>query len=235
MKRAFSLLFVSLAVMLGLSMTAFAQTTITFGSASGTNYGGVYTGVYNGTLTTTTTAGSTTTPELFICDDAKDEISNGQWWSANVFPLSDVGTAGNGFFSGSPSPYTATADGIITSPPYTPQQIYNSVAWLADQIFRDPTGPNVNAQQYAIWDLMAGPSLPWTGPSNTGSWITWGLNHDTYSSPKLFFATPLTTGAQEFVWDPTPPTVTPEPLSMVLMGTFLSLAAVLMGRKKLAS
>lgn len=203
MKRSILTLLVGVAIMLGLSMTAFANTaTVTFIAPSGTSFGGVFTGVYSGALDGKATS--------FVCDDPNHILTSGQSWLANIFSLSTVGTAGNGMFSGPPSAYTATADGIAG---YTPQEVYNSVGWLADQILKGSTS-DVNGAQFAIWELTSGPDLSWTGPGSTASWIALGLSHDNYENSSLWFATPTVSSgprpllavapAQEFIFETKP-------------------------------
>jgi len=228
MKRTLCLLFLSIAVMLGLSMVASAQVngsqvTITFQSPLGTNYGGFYTGIYNGTV------GSV--PTSFICDDSMNDITAGESWQATVESLSNAGTTG--LFSG--NPYTATyAAGGTAGDSYTPQQVYNAVAYLANQIFINPTGPNVNSLAYAIWDLMDHPLSHGSSgqPADTSTYINLGLANVDYQNPDILFYVPNQTdanGPQEFISE------TAEPLSMALMGTFLTLAGFAIGRKKLFS
>ena len=228
MKRTLSLLSLSLAVVLGLSMAAFAQTngsqvSITFNSALGTNYGGFYTGIYNGTLNGAATS--------FVCDDSLNDITEGESWQATAWSLSNVGT--KGLFSG--SPYTATyAAGGSAGYSYTPQQVYNAVAYLANQIFINPNGPNVNSLAYAIWGLLDDPLDHGSSgqPSDTGTYIALGLANDNYQNADFYFYTPLNTtsgGPQEFMSE------TAEPLSMALMGTFLTLAGFVIGKKRLSA
>jgi hypothetical protein len=242
MKRTLYLFSLSFAVMLGLSMAAFAQNTqatIKFTGVLGTNNGQFYTGIYYGTLNGTPNT-------QFICDDATHEISEGDTWIANVWTLSQVVQQNNGAFAGVNNgsdkswEQIATYANGTTGHTYTVAQVYDAVAWLAVQIFTQPTSPNVNDIQYAIWQLMDDPA----GSSpNSGAWITAALKATAngYSNPYILFYSPdgnlITSGpdspkgtAQEFMGYQTP-----EPLSMALMGTFLTLAGLGLGRKKLFS
>lgn len=220
MKRIAGLLILSAAIVVGLSMTAVAQNTIVFTGGTESSYGGFGTGLYSGTLNGTSTS--------FICDDSTHDIANGDTWMANAWSLSQVATPGNGAFAGPPYA-TATYAGMG----YTVQEVYNAVAYLANLIFTNAS-PDVNGIQYAIWSLMDSPPA---GPASTAGWITTGLANDNYTNPNIVFYSPdgnlITSGpdtgktAQEFIGE------VPEPISMVLMGTFLSLAGLLLGKKRL--
>ena len=220
MKSRVRQLFVVVALMFVLSLPAIAN-TIMFDGPSGTNYGGVYTGLYSGKLDGVITQ--------FICDDPHDSISDGQSWSAVVFPLSTVGIAGNGVFSGPPAPYLATADGNIG---YTPQEVYNSVGWLAYQLFSGAS-TDANGISFAIWGLTSGPVLPWTGPPSARGWMAVALTHDGYTNPNIWFAVPragLGVPGQEFVYV----TSTPEPSTLILLGVGTLLLGVYAGKRKLS-
>jgi len=238
MKRI-SLLFLGLAVMLGLSMTAFAQDPqIEFTGGTQSSYGGFGTGLYSGTLNGTNTE--------FVCDDATHEIGNGSTWNANAWTLSQVVSAGNGAFAG--SPYATASGDSSNGGSFTVAQAYSAAAYLANLLFTGADPSYINQIQYAIWQIM---DAPGNGPGNnnvnasglttsdTAYWVNLGKANDTYTNPYIVFYSPdgnlITSGpdtgqtAQEFIGE------TPEPLSMALMGTFLTLAGFGLGKKKLFS
>lgn len=239
MKRILYLLFLSSAVILGLSMAAFAQDPqISFTGGTESNYGGFGTGLYSGTLSGTGTQ--------FICDDATHDIQSGDVWNTNAWTLSQVVTAGNGAFAGSPYE-TATGD-LANGGSFTVPQAYSAVAYLANLLFTHADDSYVSQIQYAIWQIM---DTPGSGPgdnkvtdsgltmSDTAYWVNLGKANDTYTNSSIVFYSPdgnlITSGpdtgkiAQEFIGE------TPEPISMLLMGTFLSLAGIGLSRKKLSS
>jgi len=267
MKRL-SLLFLGMAVMLGLSMTAFAQLDpqIVFTDVPGPQTtiqgpsGNLGAGIYTGTVGTTTTH--------FICDDDLNSIQQNDAWNANVYTLSNVATYGNGQYAVTPglptygqagftlngtSLYTASGDSISPTP--TIQQDYNMAAYLANQILSGAVTnlAIVAAVQWAIWDIMDTPNANHivepggagctTGTSCGGYWVNYAWTNDSgYTNSSIIFYTPtqgFTAGpdsisnpngyAQEFISE------TPEPISMALMGTFLSLAGFGLGKRKLFS
>lgn len=247
--RKFSLVIAGLAVMLGLSAPAFASNIIVFTNSPGPESwmpgmgGQVGAGIYTGTLNGTTMS--------FICDDVYNTVGTGSTWDVNVFSLSNVATKGNGWFAG--SPYTASGAGLGG----TVQQDYDMVAYLANMLLTHTipasNSGEVNAVQWAIWDLMdhpansenipdpggAGCSLSSTNNDCGQYWVEYAWNNGKgYSNPNIEIFTPvgdITSGpgtgnpGQEWIGE------TPEPLSMLLLGTFLSLAGGLIGRKKVRS
>lgn len=225
MKRMFGLLFLSTAVVVGLSITAAAQETIKFTGGTESSFSGLGTGLYSGTLNGT--------PTSFICDDALDTIHSGDVWNANLWTLSNVATAGNGAFAGSPYALATYANGA-PGHTYTVQEVYNAVAYLANILFSH-SNADINGIQYAIWGLTDSPAG--TPPASAAGWITTALANDNYTNPSIVFYSPdgnlITAGPdigktpQEFIGQ------TPEPVSMVLMGTFLALAGLLLGRKRM--
>jgi len=238
MKRL-CLLFLGLAVMLGLSMTAFAQDPqIEYTGGYQSTYGGFGTGLYSGTVNGTSTQ--------FVCDDSTHSIANGDVWNTNVWTLAQVVTAGNGAFAGAPYK-TATGDSG-NGGSFTVAQAYSAVAYLANLLFTNADPSYLNQIQYAIWQIM---DTPGSGPGNnnvnasgltmadTAYWVNVGKANDTYTNQYIVFYSPdgnlITSGpdtgatAQEFIG------TTPEPISMALMGTFLTLAGFGLGRKKLFS
>jgi len=212
---------------------------------------GIYTGTVNGTVTS------------FICDDDLNSIRPGDAWNSYAFNLSNVATYGDGQYAipttfGSTkgtSIYHASGAGVSNNIQYD----YDMAAYLADLLLTKAytSSATINAIQWAIWDIMDSPAsngladpggscssaFTATGPTNKScgkGWVNFALAYEeTYSNPYIVFYTPtqgITAGpdksscayAQEFIG-----LNTPEPLSMALMGTFLTLAAFGLGRKKL--
>jgi len=214
----------SLVVMFGLSMTALAQVTIHFTGPTESSYGGVGTGLYAGTVNGN--------PATFFCDDYPDHITYGESWQANVSSLASLGAVRF------PNP-----GGVPTL------QAYSEVAWLAENLL---TGMNKNGSgvtdpdtiSFAIWSILypfsppvgAGPA-PGTANAIADAQSWWGGLSSACQTiaascvDNVLIYTPVQTqnGPQEFVG------TVPEPLSMALMGTFLSLAGVALRKKKLLS
>jgi len=266
--RRFLLLLLGLAVMLGLSMTAFAQLVFTNSPGPESSLSnGDGTGIYSGTLNAAQTA--------FICDDDLNDIGTGDAWTVSTYGLNNVATYTNGMYAipyapgyGTPdtasgnSLYHATGDDLgLPEGPTGIQDAYNMAAYLANLLLTGVyTGSgSVNAINWAIWDIMDTPNaygitdpggsgcatgynglsgLP-TTPGCGEQWVTYvGANEQGYSNPNIVIYTPnsaIYSGpdkggwAQEFFGEQT----VPEPLSMILMGTFLSLAGLTLGKKKL--
>lgn len=101
--------------------------------------GGVYTGPYNLTLT----VGSQNTPVQLVCDDAFDEVYEGEQWQANpsTFPsLSNVQ-----FKTGN----------------------YEEAGWLVQQLFANSGNATTSGEiQWALWDVFD------PGVSNNDHWGT---------------------------------------------------------------
>lgn len=133
--------------------------TVTIQFTGGTTtYGGYYVGIYNGTA-----AG---TPTDFICDDFLTEINGGQSWSANVGQTNTVSPGV--LFSSAPT----SEPFIESSSPFTEQQDYNMLGYLADEIFANPTGSGVAGYQFAIWvlnDYNSGAGAAWTTTTALGT------------------------------------------------------------------
>jgi hypothetical protein len=243
MRRFLGLLLPGLAVVVCFAMTAAASDTIVFSNAEN-SYGGYGTALYYGTLNGTSTS--------FICDDATHDIGQGSTWQANAWTLSQVTTQGNGAFAGGSAPY-ATASGdapnVVGGGPSAMNvaESYSAVAYLADLLLTGQDSSYANQIQYAIWEIMDHPPA---GPgdnsfenglamSDTGYWAYQGYLNDTYTNPYIVFYSPdgntITSGPytgdtpQEFIGL----TPTPEPASMILLGTFLCLSSWLLGKKRL--
>jgi len=244
------LLVLSVAVVLSLSMAAFAtQIKIVFTDVPGPETSidhGIGAGIYHGTLNGV--------PTNFICDDATHDISKGDAWYVNEYYLSgvsDVATQHHGMFAGGPSPHTTASGADLPSP--TIQQDYNMVAYLADLILSGTvpkTNPSeVGAIQWAIWDIMDHPTshgIPDPGGHNCNDnsvncgdhWVDYAwANESNYTNPRIVFYTPAgkIIGRCSYPQELIGLTATPEPLSLILMGTFMTLAGGILGKKKLSS
>jgi hypothetical protein len=215
MKRNLSLLFLSLAVVLGLSMSASAQVWMT---TTGTINGGVYpgtsdeTGPYAGTIN----GGPTTN---FVCDDATN--LSVQPWQANVYQSNPVSVGLVKFNSSSLMPGASQ------------QQLYNGITYLAMLILQNPSNVSLDeAANAAIWTITSNGTWDGGAPlldSNVMADINAAIGADNSYNGDLNVYTPTSAYAgtdQEFLG-------TPEPLSMALMGTFLTLAGLGLGKKKL--
>jgi len=237
MRRNLLLLFLSTAILLGLSMTAFAGSLLTFTGVKGTNDGGVYTGIYYGTL-------SGGPQQNFMCDDYQDHITIPESWQVKTYSINNLSGV---TFGNNPNPqYDHLAPGM------SQLQAYAEALNIAKGLLNSPgTGdPQASVDSFMIWKLLNN-SVPVPGDISSavssglaaaGGW--WTSTCDTSLSSCLAGLSDVAiyvpvagsqTGSdgrpQEFLGL----TPTPEPVSMILMGTFLSLAGGLMGKKKRAS
>ena len=221
MRRLFVLVF-GAAALLCISMSAVATNTIYYNGTTQSSYNDVGTGLYGGTLN-----GNATN---FICDDYPDHIESGESWQASQANLENL--SGVTF----PNPHGQTT-----------LAAYTEVAWLAENLFYglDNGGNNdPSTVSWAIWTILDDPP---SGPSGTSALVTAAENwyNGLSAGCKL---TPVACGvvADVNIWIPTSwsssdgrpqefLTATPEPLSLILMGTFLTLAGGLLGRKRLLS
>ena len=232
MRRSLLLLFLSTAILLGLSMTAFAGSLLTFTGVKGTNDGGVYTGIYYGTL-------NGGPQQNFMCDDYYDHITFGESWKVNTYNINNL------------SSVTFGTSGTVSSG-MSQLQAYAEALNIAKGLLNSPgTGdPQASVDSFMIWKLLNN-SVPVPGDISSavssglaaaGGWWTStcdtslssclaGLSNIAIYVPVAGSQTGNDGRPQEFLGL----TPTPEPVSMILMGTFLSLAGGLMGKKKRAS
>ena len=237
MRRNLLLLFMSTAILLSLSMTAFAGSLLTFTGVKGTNDGGVYTGIYYGTL-------NGGPQQNFMCDDYSDHIYSGESWTVNTFNIENLA---GGAFGG----VTFGTSGTVSSG-MSQLQAYAEALNIAKGLLNSPgTGdPQASVDSFMIWKLLNN-SVPVPGDissavssglATAGGWWTStcdpslssclaGLSNVAIYVPVAGSQTGNDGRPQEFLGL----TPTPEPVSMILMGTFLSLAGGLMGKKKRAS
>jgi hypothetical protein len=215
--KKLSLLFLGMAVMLVLSLTALGSDTLKFTGAQTSD--GVYgTGIYYGTLNGT--------PMDFMCDDASHTISAGQSWQVTEYTLAQMiagGSTGPASYVGWNSTYGGSSD---------PTEAYTMEAYLESlMIWGGGSVTDPNGISEAAWTLLdSGYTAP-TG-SDYSFWIgkAYAAYLGGYTGTNVTFYVP-TTGSvgQEFS------SATPEPISMALMGTFLTLAGLGLGKKKLLS
>jgi len=252
MKRTISLLFLSVAVMFALSLTARAQDdpSIYFNQVVGGNGAA---GIYQGTLT-----GTSGPPWVnFECADDVHGIQGGENWQATAYYGLGTNDANAAIFetyvTGSSTGYNQNAGYAGHGTVINIQSV--AEAWLMEAYLEyaqiTEFGLNSNADVAAISDAI------WSITNGIGG------NRDSESNPDLvtsyidaaftaysngtaaldaalvIFYVPIAGTASNYpTGDPNPQlfsTVTPEPLSMALMGTFLTLAGLALGKKKLFS
>ena len=147
-----------------------------------------------------------------FCYDYADEVTVGQTWSAALYSYNDLS---NAYFSDE-SNY---------------QLRYEAAAWLSTQFQSQPQSEWINLQ-YALWGLFDG-----NAPSNAGSdaWLTAaahaapGFDASSYIAVDGF-RDDSGYRPQGFLIDP-PPSATPEPASIALLGLGLG-ALGLIGRRR---
>jgi len=218
MKRRLGILVLGVAVVFGLETTAFGgNVTITF-TKNTASYGGVGVGIYQGSVN-----GGPTLAQ-FVCDDFLHGISNNQSWTASV---GSTNPTSSGLRFGPSN----VSNPLLTGQSLTQQEIYNMVTYLALQIFSDPTNSHGNwgYLSWAIWSITDG---AWNNPyytSQVSSFVQAALARKDTNNGDLVVYTPVSgQPGQEFL-------STPEPGSILLMGTCLTLAGLLLARKKMLS
>jgi len=231
MKHKLFLLFLSVTILLGLSMTASAGTyTLKLISYSSTP-GDPAVGAYKATLT----YGTIKENVNIICDDYSDDVNIGETWQVkenNIDSLSNVlYKPGHFFYKGD-----------------SQTQAYAEALWIADYMLTHPklSASTIIADQWAIWALftpmttgelnsegatpvLAGAQSWWTGTCDPNAAAEKaclaGLADLVIFTPVPGTQIPRGFGPpQEFIG-------TPEPASMLLLGSFLSLAGGLLSKK----
>lgn len=175
-----------------------AQVPFTFVNGGSVVAGGYYVGPYNGLM------GSPGTPVELNCVDFLHHVTNGQTWNAYLTAVSDVGT-------------------LTSHARSTDQVAYEKASWLVTQ-YPGKTNSQIADIQMTIWNLFAA-SAPdpsssyWLNQANA-NYASAGLNFNDW-----YVVTDTRSGgqydaqsAQEFLIHVTS---TPEPGSLVLLGTGL--------------
>ncbi len=197
--------------------------------------GGVYVGPY--------TVSVNGQQMMVICDDAVNEVFNNETWTG----VSSTIAGGLGQAKWTGITIGAGVDGNASTVVLTQGQEYQAIQYLAQLMMANLSHPTtVGEIQWAIWDLTD-PGLINQGTGNE-TWgnlsaylsaidadILGGINHDGGSGSQILIYTPTSGGICGGVNCGTPQEyiqVTPEPASLVLLGTGLLAVAGGLRKKK---
>jgi len=230
MRHRLFLMLLSMAILLGLSVTASAgEYTLKITALPTTKAGNDYTGIFKGVLK----YGSITENVSLICDDHGGDVYLYEpAWQVKENSINNLSGVeygpGNHFYKGD-----------------SQLQAYAEMLWIADSMLTHPKmpGSQVSIDQFAIWDLFIPTLAPPKGVNDSAelalaqSWWTNTCMPNEASClaglSDLIIYTPVTPAGgwpppygrpQELVG-------TPEPASMLLLGSFLSLAGGLLSKK----
>jgi hypothetical protein len=222
MRLKSSLIALSFALICFIPRITFAD-TLTLTAVGGQSTDGVYVYPY---VFTVTGPGIDATNLSMSCLNFDREVTVGESWTANAVAVSSIGSAG--------------LDGES-------QQSYIEDAWLYNQYAQATTAQQISDIQFAIWDVMDPTSALTSESGYTSGYSSSAASLDTqalaaYNSGSWSFDANDTTlvpvswpssdgQPQIFMVDPMP-SATPEPSSLILLGTGL-LGTVFVMRRKL--
>ena len=254
-------LLLSVAIFLGLSMTAFASSlTLTLTASGATSNGAVYFG---------TLSGKTDPAVEFICDNYLNPIKVGESWQVSAFNIQNLASEGAPTGKGKlgrPGFYFTATSGHSLENLYSGMselQEYAEAIWIAQSLFGNPKTPTLQAttDSFAIWTLLdhgvrsdwplsitsggKGSLTIWGELANAAAWWNNTCSTDEtaclkgLSNVAIYLQEPLNCGKNRpcvqpqefFAYTPTHSTV-PEPVSLILMGSFLTLAGGLTTRRR---
>ena len=193
---------------------AFGQTVYNM-KLTGTGDNAIADGVYVSPYTGTISGPGYSYSGAMICDDFTTDSYVGQTWQATA----TLASSGSGKFAGE----SYTVAGLNGNTPFTSQQMYNAVAWLANQLMTGSNTTNTTAQanySFAIWDIMDGQK---TDPDGGAlALITTAFQNVLAgyagNNVEVFTSYPTTGISQEFLVVNGPPISTPEPTAAALLG-----------------